>query len=117
VWGKSQIHGKCSAVLPLTEYFAAATDDSSFAGPMEIVDIATVLFAIWSRHQHFDVLADDLTGLILEQLFAGEVEHQHAAARVNQDDAVDRGFHHSAQPSRLGTLGAGFGFISQRFST
>jgi hypothetical protein len=82
---------------------------------MEVVNVTIVLLAIRTRHQHLDVLADYLIGLVLEQFFASGTEHQHAPARVNQDNAVDRGFHDSTQPSCFRALDAGFGFIGQRF--
>ena len=75
--------------------------DLSLSGPMEIIDIAVVLVAIMPRHQHFDVLPNDLACRIFEKLLACGVEHQNYAERVDENDAIDRGLDHGAQPSCL----------------
>jgi hypothetical protein len=64
---------------------------------MVVVEIAVMLVAEGRRHQHLDVIADDLRCLIPEQLLAGRVEHRYRAARVDQDHAVDRRIDHRAQ--------------------
>lgn len=112
-----EVHGKSGAVLALTEHLAADADDFSFAGAVKIVEVKIMLLAVWPRHQHLDVLTDHLMGWIFEQLFARGIEHQHGATGIDQDDAIDRGFHDGPQPFRFSALGPGFGFISQRFST
>ena len=104
-----QVHRKGRAVLAPALNFPADADDLAFAGPVEIVDVAVMLFAVVPRHQHLDVVADDLAGGVFEQPLAGRVEHHHVAAGIDQDDAVDRGIDHGAQPGGAlaqGTVGA-----------
>ena len=48
----------------------------------------------FGRHQHLDVVADDLVGPITEQLLAGGVVHLDAAAPVDDDQSVDQSVEH-----------------------
>ena len=86
-----QVHREGRAVLALADHLAADADDLASAGAVIIVEIAIVLVAIRRRHQHLDVLADDLARPIAEQRLAGRIEHQDTPRGVDQDHAVDRG--------------------------
>jgi hypothetical protein len=99
-----QLHRKGRAVLAPPDHLAAGADDLPLARAPKMIEVLIVLLAIRARHQHLDVLANHLAGGVLEQSFASRVEHQHATAHVNQDDAVNRGFHHGLQPCRFRIL-------------
>ena len=67
-----------SFVWPLTA--PAITDDSGLAGFQVPADVAVVFFPVGSGHQHLDIAADDLFGLVAEQLCRRCAERGHDAA-------------------------------------
>ena len=72
-----------------------------------IVKISVVGVAVERRHQNLDVPPDDFLGAIAEQLLAGRIEHQHAAARIDQDHAVHCGVDDGPQPISVGLVRTG----------
>ncbi len=72
----------------------------------EVFYVVIVVQTIGLRHQQLDVFVKDLVGAIPEQLFAGGIKQQNAAAGVDQDKTVYRRFDHSRQASHAFTQGA-----------
>ena len=60
--------------IPVSRYFATIT---------------VVLFAIWTRHQHLDVLPQHVLRGIAEQPFCRRIECLDDPFAVDDDDAVD----------------------------
>ncbi len=95
-----KVHGKGRAVRAEANDFAANADDLGFAAVEVVGDVAVMFMPIRLRHQHLDVFANDLVGKISEQSFTRRIEHQHDAARVDQDRSVNGGFNQGAHPPR-----------------
>ncbi len=72
-----QFQRKDRPVLAAAMDLPADADDPAAAGLMVIPQIGIVLLLIGSRHQHFDVLADNFIGFIAEQAQAGRVAGLH----------------------------------------
>ena len=66
-----------------------------------MIDVAVVVRAMRLRHQHADVLPEHLGFAVAEHPLGGGVERLDAAARIDDDDAVDRGVDDRA-PARVG---------------
>ena len=99
-----QLHREGRAVLALADHDAADADDAPLAGGEIALEIAVVLLAIGRRHQHADVLADDLAGGIAEQPLGRRAEATAMrAALVDDDHRVRHGLQDRAQ-MRLGRL-------------
>jgi hypothetical protein len=54
-------------------------------------EIGIMLFMIRRRHEHLDVLAQDLFGRVSEKALTGRVVDVNRAFHVDDDDAVDSG--------------------------
>src|SRR5262249_29578444 len=68
---------------------------------VEVVgDVAVMFVPIRFRHQHLDVLANDLIRGITEYSFGRRIEHQYGTATVDQDHPVNRGFEQGTYPPR-----------------
>src|SRR3954470_13988163 len=73
------------AILALTLYFTTDADDLRDAGPVIVCQVIIVLIAMQPRHQHLDVLSDDLSGLIAEDTLRGRVEGLDSTDFINND--------------------------------
>lgn len=89
---------KRRAVFSQANDFPADADDLLFAGCEVMAESAVVLLAIGSGHQHADVEADDLDGLVPEQPLGRWIERLNPPVFVDDDDAVDRRFRNGTEP-------------------
>ena len=80
-----QLHGKDCAILRQAFDHAAVTDDPGLPGFQIPADVAVMFFPVRSRHQHLDVAANDLVGVIAEQLRRRRAERGHDPAFVDDD--------------------------------
>ena len=62
-----QMNGKARAVLLEAGHFAADADDLLLAGREIVTQVAVVLLAIGTWHQHVDVATDDFADRVAEQ--------------------------------------------------
>ena len=85
-----QVERKRRAVPAQSGHLAADADDLLHAGREIAREIGVVLLVIRRRHQHVDVLADDVALGVPEQPLGRRIERFDAAVRVDDDDAVDR---------------------------
>jgi len=70
---------------------AADADDARLTGLVEALEVPVVLRVVRRRHQHVDVVPDDLLGAITEDPLRGEAELLDSPAMVDHDDRVDGG--------------------------
>ncbi len=93
-----EFHRELLAVFTQARHFAADADDFLLAGGEVAGNVAIMLFAIGSGHQHVHVPADGLGRGIAENPFGGVVERLDQGVLVDDDDGVDCRFHH--QPGK-----------------
>src|SRR5262249_32073548 len=113
-----QVHREGAAVLAPPDDLPPAADDPRLGGAQVVGQVAVVLAAVGVRHQHPDVLADDLAGRVAEQPLHRRVDGFDHAPLVNSDDAVDDVVQDRADagltlPQRLFRLLAGGDFLAR----
>ena len=106
-----KLHGKGRAVLALADNDTADADDAPLVGAQIAVEVAVMVALVRLRHQHLDVLADDLRGPIVEQPLRRRAEGLYLAAFVDDDHAL-----RDAVEDRLQMRGARFGGVRMRRS-
>ena len=84
-----QVQREGRAVLAPATHFSTDADDLLDAGPDVVGDVAIVLGAVGLRHEHLDVLADELRGAVPEQPFGGRVDVSIRPRSINGDDGRD----------------------------
>jgi len=94
-----EMERESGTVLPFAEDLPAETDDSLLAGGAIVLEIAIVPFVVRARHEHIDVVPDDLTGGIPEQTFRRWIERLDQAVVVDGDDSFHRALDDRAQAS------------------
>jgi hypothetical protein len=82
-----QREGRAVAAAP--GHFAADADNLLHAGGVVARQVRVVLLAIRRRHQHGDVLSDDIAFRVAEQPLGRGIERLDAAVRVDDDDRVN----------------------------
>src|SRR5262245_28151936 len=98
-----EMQGKRRAVLAHPRDLATDSDNLGPACCEIPREIGVVLLAVRRRHQHVDVVAEDVGLCVPEQPLGGRIEPLDAAVFVDHDDAVDRGVD-DCPPSRLARL-------------
>ena len=83
-----ELHREGRAIAAPADHDPADADDSPLIGALVAFDIGVVALAIRRRHQHLDVLADDVRGLQPEQAFGRRTEGLHDAVLVDDDHGV-----------------------------
>ena len=93
-----ELHGEGRAILALTGDDAVDADDALLAGGEVARDIAVMLLAKRTRHQHAHIAADDRVLAIAEQALGGGAEGLHDAVLVDHDGRVRHGVEDRAEP-------------------
>ena len=87
-----QVERKGRAVLAPATHFSANADDLLDAGSQIVGDVAVVLGLVGLRHEHLDVLADQLRCAVAEQALGRRVCALDEPAVIDGDDGRDRRF-------------------------
>ena len=87
-----QVERKGRAVLAPSAHLSADTDDLLDAGCQIVGDVAIVLRLVGLRHEHLDVLADQLGRAVTEQSLGRWVDALDEPAIIDGDDGRDGQF-------------------------
>ena len=82
-----QVDRELAAVLAAADDLAADADHAAFAGLQVATEVAVVLGAVGGRHQHLDVVAEQLGARVAEQPERCLVDRLDRAAHVDRDAA------------------------------
>ena len=77
-----QVHREGGAVFAATDHFPSDANDFGLPALDIVGDVTVVLAAVGLRHQHLDVLADDLLRGVAEYPFGCWIEGRDRAAVV-----------------------------------
>ena len=86
-FGDREVHRENVAIAAAALDLAADADDMRGLFGLVAGQVAVVLVPVRLRHQHLDILADDLGGTVAEDFFGGLVEGLDEAAFVDRNDA------------------------------
>src|SRR5687768_15374226 len=84
-----QLDREGDAIFSLADDLSAHANDLRVTSPQIMSDVLVVLAPVRLRHQHADVLAENLLGSIPKHSLGGVVEQLNQAAVVDYDDAID----------------------------
>jgi len=93
----AQRHREDEAALVAGGYVAHTADHLALAGSLVLGHVVVMHAEVWLRHQHLEILADQLARLIAPHLGHGGVHAGDDAAQVSRDDhgAVGHALYHA----------------------
>src|SRR5688500_1989847 len=86
-----ELERKRGAALALPNDDPANADDPFFACAVVAFEVSIMLPPVRLRHEHFDVLADDLYGAVTEQALGGRAERLDGTGFVDHDHRIGNG--------------------------